>query len=80
MKNKPIYKCKDCRSEIRCPCDSNTDACGFFYPKNIFLIKTEESLLEKLLSEEDKSLSPQEKDVLLHLVEKDLNKRKKKVG
>lgn len=78
MKNNPLYKCKDCRDETRCPCYYNTDACGFFFPKNAFLVKTEESLLEKLYSEEDKPLSPQEKDVLLYLVEKDLNKRKKK--
>lgn len=74
--NEPLYKCKDCRSELRCPCDPNSDACGFFYPTNRFLIKTEESLLEKFLSEENKPLSPQERDVLLHLIEKDLNKRK----
>ena len=75
-KNESIYKCKDCRSELRCPCDPNSDACGFFYPKNILLIKIEESLLEKFLPEENKLLSPQERDVLLHLIEKDLNKRK----
>jgi len=77
-KNESIYKCKDCRSELRCPCDPNSDACGFFYPTNRFLIKTEESLLEKFFSEENKPLSPQEIDVLLYLIEKDLNKRKKK--
>lgn len=75
-KNESIYKCKDCRSKLRCPCDPNSDACGFFYPTNMFLIKTEESLFEKFLSEENKPLSPQERDVLLHLIEKDLNKRK----
>lgn len=75
-KNESIYKCRDCRSEIRCPCNPNGDACGFFYPKNILLIKIEESLLEKFLPEENKLLSPQERDVLLHLIENDLNKRK----
>jgi len=75
-KNESIYKCRDCRSEIRCPCNPDGDACGFFYPKNILLIKIEESLLEKFLPEENKLLSPQERDVLLHLIEKDLNKRK----
>lgn len=74
--NESIYKCRDCRSEIRCPCNPDADACGFFYPKNILLIEIEESLLEKFLSEENKPLSPQERDVLLHLIEKDLNKRK----
>jgi len=78
MKNESIYKCKDCKDEIRCPCYYNTDVCGFFFPKNAFMIKIEESLLEKFLPEENKLLSPQERDVLLHLIEKDLNKRKKK--